>query len=135
MIKICNNNIIKEISPKSGIIFSCNAQGLDIFKNISYVPILPKGLENGDLVQGDNSVQVYLIENGVKRHITEKSKVVKEYLFGTAFPVKRHIEKISTWDELHFTVDMIKFVPENIIKKIPTGKKILTSNQVGWKWL
>jgi hypothetical protein len=130
LVKICSDKVIKQIPPESGIIFSCNTQGLDLFKNIGYIPILPYGLVNGDLVQGNDSIQVYLIEDGVKRHITEKSTTVKEYLFGTAFPIKRHIESVSTFNELGYTVEMVKFVPENIIKKIPTSKMILKSSDL-----
>jgi len=129
-VKLCNDNTIKEIPSKSAIIFSCDSNGITKFQEISYEPILPHGIKNGDLIQSKDGIKVYLVENGVKRHITEKSKQKIEYLIGDAFPIKRSIKRISTFDALGFTVEMIKYVPEEIINEIPDGKIILKPSAV-----
>ena len=69
---------------------------------ISAYLFLPQGIENGDLIQGQNRGEVYLIENDAKRHIL----------------------KMSTFDDLGFSVESIKFVPDHIIDEIPESTPI-----------
>ena len=63
-----------------------------IFFISSYL-LLPEGIKNGDLIQGQSSSEVYLIENGEKRHIV----------------------KASTFDDLGYSINEIKYVPDDII--------------------
>ena len=98
-VKACNG--ILEVPFDREIVFSCKNNAIDIISSTERQ--LPFNLKNGDLVQGESKTEVYLIQEGRKRHITTP----------------------SVFEELGYTVDMIKFVPNEIINKIPTGQAII----------
>lgn len=62
----------------------------------------PSDIRDGELIQGENRVQVYLIQDGKKRHIMEP----------------------EVFDALGYTSDMIRNVPSWIVDSIPTGMPI-----------
>jgi hypothetical protein len=95
-IDTCNDKLI--LNHTNEVIFSCDG-GLKI---IHPVLKLPFGIKDGDLIQGKNQAEVYLIQNGNKHHI----------------------RTIETFKQLGFTPDMIKFVPKEIFDEIPTGAPI-----------
>lgn len=96
-IDVCDKNLFLNYGEE--IVFSCNGE-------ITIIPFvlkpLPIGIENGDLVQGENQAEVYLIQDGKKHHILT-------------------IEKFK---ELGFTSDLIKFIPTKMLDKIPIGPSI-----------
>jgi len=108
LVEICDHSTIVSIPPESGISFYCDLTGKSQLEKIDYSSFLPSSIENGNLIQGENRIEVYIVQNGLKHHIA-----------------KPHV-----FDELGFTTDMIKHVPDEIIDSIPTGKVIKSANDL-----
>ena len=108
LVEICNRSTTISIPPESGIIFSCDLTGKSQFERIDYSSSLPSSIENGDLIQGENRIEGYIVQNGLKHHIANP----------------------SVFEELGFTKHMIKYVPDEIIDSIPNGKVIKNANDL-----
>jgi hypothetical protein len=99
-IKLCNDT---DIFMNMGyeITFLCDKNGANIIDNNNFLK-LPEGIEEGDLIQGKNKPEVYLIQDGQKHHI----------------------RTIEMFEKLGYTSNDIEFVTREILNKIPTGAPI-----------
>jgi hypothetical protein len=91
------------LSSGDKLTFSCKEGKLNVIKHYEFSKNLPLDIKDGDLIQGNDQMEVYLIQNKMKRHITNP----------------------TVFQKLGFTPDMIKFVPNEIINQILDGKSIV----------